>query len=198
MLDSYPALYRRLQEKTRGRKGQKQIGTSPDLWARIEGENIVVRLDKKQDVATLYPDNSMEVDVRTWCTRQSCEIIQMLTGYRTRLEGNMIWIGWRYPLEPMVLKLNSARGVVYPPGLEAKLELAERRLKEININMLTPKDRVLYELKLLDLSPAMSTRLDNWLLGKDVQLSRRDIFTGMATTAYTTLIHKFLARTLWN
>lgn len=196
MLDSYPALYRRLQEKTRGRKGQKQIGTSPDLWARIEGENIVVRLDKKQDVATLYPDNSMEVDVRTWCTRQSCEIIQMLTGYRTRLEGNMIWIGWRYPLEPMVLKLNSARGVVYPPELEAKLELAERRLDQITLDTMSAKDRVIYEMQILPLSLAISDRLDRWMLGEDVQLSRRDVLTGMDSETRTFLIHKFLARTL--
>jgi len=181
MIASYPDLRQQIMNKTRGRKHEVLISTGPDLWTYMlhgfDGDVHVVLDSTRQTVCTVYPDNSLEIDIHGWHSQLSCRIIELLTGHSAWSHHSNLW-HYSHPVDGPI-RYDCKREFVRPPKYVAIGTKADELMEQITLADLPPKYRLLKELGQWDPAPAISGAVKAYASGEmeKAGLSARDILT---------------------
>lgn len=181
-LKSYASLYEGLKNKTRGRKHEAQISQAPDIWASLaSGGNIECYFEPRygapQHVATLYPDNSLVVDIHGWHTQASCKIIAALTPNGAWSHKGVVWCNNHPVLEP--LRYDGLRHPVIPDRFRDMASTIAFNLAKMSIDDMPARERMMIELGTYKPQHAVTKNVIAFVTGKADKsaLSPRDIYT---------------------
>lgn len=192
----YAQLAEFLAKKVRGRKHSTRCGDAlPEIWCTLTGDKTIVfhfepRRHPPQHVATLYPDNTLVVDIHGWHTQASCKIIERLTPNATWIRKGVVWTNGVPVTEPLRFEpYNDIRRFVIPQKFVTADNLWKSQRLLVGRDDLSPKVRLMMELGTYNVTPAISKRVVAFAKGEidKSQLGDRDIYTVLQSNMYVAI-----------
>lgn len=160
--------YAYLLKKNRGRKHEEPVSVSPDIWAHHTGDDVRFYFEpgnNRVQVATLFRDNSVTIDIHGWHTKSSCKIIEALSGGMARIHKGRIWLGG-HPLLGNTIRYNEFRAREVPAEVVQLEALVSYRLSEVTVDDYPAKHRLMIELGTWKPRMACTRRVIAYVTGK--------------------------------